>query len=543
MVFWNLVDSLTITGSRRRAFYMPVASLPPGRTTLRTTLPDQFLLSDDRTSSGDPALTIRISSNGGFNDEGDLPDPALRLHAMGPGKISFKPAAGDRGNQLILTMLMFTLIRSSQVPWWGRWEDAGCWPEKIFYENVDRSYLNALLHNLRPSTPNNDGSFYGLRLPPEVTTLSERDSFINDFLAGRETHFLIAVSGAVIGKASTESATSSDPNSTHLLRLHARYRGHTNANLRPLNPLEFFYLLFGNTSSESTTHPLLQKINQTGMSQPGHESKTMRLRPPLRTHARLMWEADIEISNSNAHHWAYTLQTHPNPDPPGTANCSSRFYNRLRRNNKNFDYMYSYVGSFKCNLFISDVALRSGFRCLIHDVGSTFHYCSAGEYTNRVHQTRFAHDREPLIGRIPSNGRHKWGLKIERWIRSVPEANRQNLLNRAMHEEGRCFILGGYRDPNPAPRPGHIVIVVRVHGQPEFLPQNTTGPGLKSISITTKEARGQSAGSRVNQTFSLQGTGGAADSTGNFSKLHLFELHPGQDPDITGGLSDCNVEV
>ena len=136
---WNLVEELSIPGSRR-AFYLPLAAIPPGRTTVRSVSESQFDVTDDRVNQNDPffnipddpAFHIRITPQRG--DEGDLPDPAYRLHAMAPGYVRFKPQDAQMNDRLILEMPMF--LTSVNVPWWDRWRQAG-WQ----WAGTDRSGL------------------------------------------------------------------------------------------------------------------------------------------------------------------------------------------------------------------------------------------------------------------------------------------------------------------------------------------------------------------------------------------------------------------
>lgn len=545
----NLVEPVSTPGNRR-AFYPPLASIPPGKSRIRNVQPQQFNPEDDpQGTPDDPIFRIGIlPTQAGFSDDDGLPDPAFRLHAMAPGTLRFKPANPPFADRLILEMPVFqtptvlgveVFLGRVGVRWWRNWMQANCIPYRIIYENVDRNHLETLLRALPlGTTPLGGGGLYGLSLPLEVQSQTDRNSFVNDFLAGNDDTKLTAEAGAVIGTAARDPNVPAGPNAPCMVRLRSTYSDHTDRVPHPMNPREFLYLLFGNDSAEARNHPLLLRMDTVGTNQAGLETKTIRLRPPLRTHARVIWEADVELNN-HAGDWARNAAVGP-----------ARLYNTHNRENRRFnrgayDNTTCNNGCFKCNIFISDIPLRAGFRVCINRVGANlWHYINANTYTGRVHNAMGVNanqDYVPVRGmveRTPTT----WGWKNEQWLRSIDPNRRQQALNTAMNEEGRCFILGGAR-LTAGQNIGHIVIVASVDGQP-ILVQNA-GNGLNSIRITTREARaGAGASSRVNEEFSLQGAvGGAADSTHNFTRLHLFELAPGEDPDTSRGLKNCNVEV
>ena len=57
--------------------------------------------------------------------------------------------------------------------------------------------------------------------------------------------------------------------------------------------------------------------------------------------------------------------------------------------------------------------------------------------------------------------------------------------------------------------------------------------GLASILITTREAQLSGFNDQSRQ-FTI---------TQDHPFIHIFELHPGQDPDTTEGLRNCNVQI
>jgi hypothetical protein len=521
---WNLVEPLSATVHPRRAFYLPLASIAPGSDTVRAVPQNTFIPADDTTAAPDKVFKIRISPpSGGFSNEGTLPDPAYRLHAMDHGQVRFKADDGTMKDRLILRMDRFILPITEPL-WWQRWSDAECEPLHLIYENVDRVELEARLNSINPGE-----SFHGLTLPKEVADLTQRAQFITNFLAGDENTFLFAEAGAVIGTAAADPAHSGD----RLLKLRGRYFMHTDSVPQFMNPREFFYLLFGDDSSEATSHPLLLKMEAVGAAAAGIETKSIRLRPPLRTHGRVMWESRIEIDN-HAMAWARSNS------------CLNRLYNNHSRENRAF-FVSGYdfctengvvVGCWKCNLFVSDIALRSGFRVCIFPVGTHWHYAAAGRYAGKADIAGNATNRVPLNGMV-ANEAQTWGFKIERYLRSLDDEDlSQAALNHAMQYEGRCLILAGSRAAI-----GHIMLVETVNGPPKLVDDSEAGHGLKSIAITLHEALGSGGAQSSDDTCKIKGTGGRADSHKNFSRLHLIELHPGKDPDTETGLRDCNVQI
>jgi len=528
---WSLVEALSIPGDRR-AFFLPLASIPPGNTTVRAVEQSQFEPADNTTIPDDPFFSIRITppTGGSFTDEGTLPDPAIRLHAMAPGIVRFKPSDATMGDRLILEMPMF--LGNVAVPWWQRWVEANCLPFQIIYELVDKVELETLLNGMQPGQ-----SFFGLNFPPEVLTSIDQATFIAGFLAGNDGFVMSAEAGAVIG---TVAPSAPD----RILRLHARYHDHTDANPHPMNPREFLHLLFGNDSDEYIHHPLLLKIDIVGIGQTGLESKTMRLRPPLRTSQRVVWEANQEIDNHSAD-W----------QPSGSLG-SGRFYNTHSRDGRTFSNG-NYTGANKCNLFISDICLRAGFRINLHPVDTNaWHYIDANSHCNLAHRAAGNTDRVALQGRA-EDATLTWGWKIENWMRAQAIASLQQDLNNALSQEGRCFILAGARarrfirtncsgtqgfcDCAASLRRngiGHIVIVKEVLAQPTLAA--TVGEGLQRIRVRTMEASGSGATSR-DAIFQVGGAGAAAAAPTGFIRLHLFELHPGGDPDTVQGLRNLNV--
>lgn len=564
MAIWNLVDALSKPGDQRRRFYLPLASVPPGRTTVRPVDPALYQIDDDKYThqpganglTMDVALPVSINpSPDGFTDEDGLPDPAIRLHALDSGWLKFQPPKGAMKASLCLRMT--TLLRPLRnVRWWERWIEAGCIPEFFIYENVDVHRLTTLLIAL----PVSMRSTAGIEFPPYVTEATKSE-FIPKFLTGDPDPAirLFVHAGAYIGTAATEQGSSPASNLEPLfVRFHARYAAHSDAEPLPMNPRELFYLLFGDDSPEAhgkdggLPHPLLARIQKKGQEEQtdvAPDTKRMLLRPPLRTSKRVEWEAQLEIDHYSAR-WktAGNLSRLPKPDNPDedSATENLRLYNTLLRDGRKFNRggPNGYRKSPKCNLFVWDIALRSGFRVCIDKVGSSvWHYISANRTTKLVDKALESNDsRIPLLGAKdpakpkPDPGQLNplvWGQKNENLLRAK-DADAVKILKDAITEEGRCVVLVGSRGGNN----GHIAFVKDVLEKPKLAKQHQ---GVQKVKIRTLEARSkQGAGSR-DEPFVLGGKASAVDDPLAFTRLHVIELQPGQDPDTRQGLFDLNI--
>ena len=102
---WNLVEALAASG-QHRSFHLPLSSDPSGLKVGQ----DQYDPENDRTTDpNDPKLRIVISppQNGQFINQGALPDPAIRLYAIGAAWVRFKPAQGAYRDSLELKLAIF----------------------------------------------------------------------------------------------------------------------------------------------------------------------------------------------------------------------------------------------------------------------------------------------------------------------------------------------------------------------------------------------------------------------------------------------------
>jgi hypothetical protein len=566
-VAWNLVDDIGLAAApaaTRRHFFVPLASIPVGQTAVRPVDRTMYTFTETYTTlaapdgrTSDVSLNIQIQiPAGGLSDENGNPDPLIRLHAIDSARIHFEPAGAGLQDRLVMEMLTFGFLRTpliTGVPrWFGRWEDAQSVPLTLVYENVDRVQLEALLNGIAApvdaSILNRVGPTNGLHFPADVIQTTKAN-FVAQFLTGAANHFVYAETGSVIGTAAVDPADAT----RRLLKLRGRYQDHTAADPHPMNVRELFHLIFGDNSTEAQNHPLLVRLNETGQNLQAAihpETKRFRLRPPLRTWKRVEWEADQEI-NAHQNDWA----------PAGNLG-TNRFCNSHSRQDGAVTRTFNdgnYGGADKCNLFTSDICLRAGFCAIVHPVGANgWHFHDSNSHTNNIHRLAGADARIAATGSAADAARI-WAWKIENALRAQAAADRQQFLNDAMQEEGRCFILSGARARrflNHQVVPGvqgiancatslrrngvgHIVIVEEVRAQPQM--HATGGDGLQSIEVSTWEASGAGADSR-NFNARLGGAAGAAAGGTGFIRLHLFELQPGGDPDTVQGLRSLNVQ-
>lgn len=578
MVPWNLVDnlsaSMTLEGSRR-AFYPPLASLPPGRDETPQVNPLQYGLIDEWDHVNRPTvLTFAIniaSPPSGFADDAGLPDPALRLHAVAGGLLRYRPAEGEGGPSLELEMPQF--LGAVAAPWWGRWVEAERFPNRLVYDHIDEGALNDILDALQPVNESVEGEapqapdHYGVRLPQEVSTPQEKDDFVAEFLAGNEVCFLDVSPGAVIGAAAVaDPQLAGDPMATRLLRLRAYYWWPPGEDEPwPMNPRELLHLLFGDDSAEVSSHPLLQAIDDHGQSQPGLETRTMRLRPPLRTSARVLWEAQWEVDHDAARRadgqvarWAPLARSEvgeTGPDGQGSR-VGPRMFNSYQRDDpdvaggvRTFN-AGNYATHNKCNILVAEACLRAGFRVpLIPQQAPTFHYNNASSQTNLIHVASQGGDERAAVTGIGDDNDRIWAWGLDGWIRAQEPADREDAVNHAISVEGRCIVLAGARTGM-----GHIVLVEELRGEPMLT--EAAGEGMTSCPAMIVEATGTAnpgddrpspyrrpGAERRVRTFVLTGVaGGTGVPSERKVRIHLLEVHPGGDPDTAAGLQDLNLE-
>jgi hypothetical protein len=290
----------------------------------------------------------------------------------------------------------------------------------------------------------------------------------------------------------------------------------------------------------------------------------MLLRPPLRTHKRILWEAELE-----------QIYNKDNWKPSGSLGPNIIFNNHSRNiggNNISFN-QHTYRHFNKCNIFVSEISLRSGFKIVVHRTNANrFHYLDANSYANQSQRSQGINQYIDLVGR-GEDRRSIWGRNLDNWLRSIPTIQLQTVLNNAMNNEGRCFILACARKRKFIERDlpggtkgiadcgnyssvagnigslrtwgiGHIVLVKQVLNQPvvRYIPSPVVNPerGLSNIRISTLEASGKGVVSREFEP-SLNGIAASVDANIGFIRIHLIELQPGDDPDTIRGQRNLNV--
>ncbi|MHA1374162.1 MAG: hypothetical protein ACTSR7_07690 [Promethearchaeota archaeon] len=411
---FNLVDLLSEQGSedpasgKRREFYLPLASIPPGMDDISRTInvkKENFELSDlaEQIPSDNHAFIINVKTLPAFafSDDGVFPDPAIRIHSTTRGTLRFRPEDDEHKNSLILELwgLLFPNNMLPKASWWQRWIDVNCIPKELIYENIDKSTLETVLNSIKePETDLVSDSVdptYGLKFPTGVTSVSKTE-FISNFLQGKEETFIVAEPGAYIGKLYAKNPSQADdPNSEKNLTLRVYYSDHTLENPHIMNPRELLYLLFGNDSYEASNHPLLQTFNLKSSTQTNLsiEAKRMKLRPPLRTNARIKWEANQEISyhkqswgkqKSSGEYITIGPERFYNTQPPFYKERYPPPEQEPKRENSN-----------KCNLFVFEICLRSGYRVRVwldSEIDLFFYKAPAPIYRNEVPGMSLARD-------------------------------------------------------------------------------------------------------------------------------------------------------
>jgi hypothetical protein len=577
---WNLVDHLSPKRGPR-AFHMPLASVAPGsRSKIDTTLQSLFAFYE-YPESGERALQIQIKlppGQTGFGQDPeapDLPHPAIRLHAMmGPSVVTFEPAAPPHRDRLVLRSLALMIPSKPLPPWFELWKRANCIPETVIYENVDKQHLEKLLKGLPTTTEGKYGLSFPTRAGGGPIDAGAKNTFIAGFLAGKPDLFLVAGAGAFLGIAGPTELAPGDATQKEV-RLHVAYQDHSSTKPHWLNPREFFYLLFGEASAEAKSHPLLAKLDQDGKKQLSSNrqliaSKSFVLRPPLRTYKRVEWEALQEISHGHAASWGQnaSLSTH-------------RFFNDYKgdaythlyaiptgQQSVRFVNDYAYQGNWKCNLFVTDICLRAGFRVpVIIDRRSRrlWYYAGTGAYGRAVHHAGPAQssggaqlpERIPLLGVAQVQGqRRRWGWKIEGTLRRQGAgggaSSAVSWLNNAIDQESRCFLMVKYKPGNSECSIGHVAII---HHVEDLQFTNSPGLGYQSLRARLIEAWGSGI-ARVSNTWPRSrerrrsywcveedDDGNVVSRTRQEQYIHILELEPGLDPDYFVGLRDILVQI
>ena len=155
-------------------------------------------------------------------------------------------------------------------------------------------------------------------------------------------------------------------------------------------------------------------------------TQRMLLRPPLRTNARVVWEASQELPDHARWHQDGVL------DPTKLLNPID-----------DFDRLKTYEGLFKCQVLGFEMLLRSGFRVRMH------RYVKDGQvhlYYYRVNRlAREARDVKGMTSQKPGvlgyQGEASWGRRWDLKLMALPAAQQPVEINRMIDEEGRAFYL------------------------------------------------------------------------------------------------------
>ena len=549
----NLVDALSEPTTR--TFCPPIASDVMARPGEHPAVPAALLTPADEAVDGMPSLTVSIYDPlDQLLDQPGVPHEALRLHAIGRGTLTYRPVLGALQKCLVLRLAPFWTTARVRVKWLERWLEAGQMPRTFIYENVDEGQLRQMLQNLSPDPPSPANPAQplgiGILMPTRVErgNATSKTQFIDDFMSGTEGAALMVRTGAIIGKIATSAPH------TYRVRFHARYEGHTDAAPRPMHPRELFHLLFGNDSPEALNNALLKSIDAKGRSETAlPRTKRMLLRPPLRTYFRVVWEAEQEFSAAAG----------PDGHEARWAASGALGGDLLTNTIPGFDRTNTYQGLFKCNVFASEMLLRSGFRVRMRKNPAT----AAGPETiyyylaNRiVGEARDTHMTLEAPGILATDGELPWGRRWDGVLHSTADADRAAVINRMMEEEGRAFYLVQEKRCVPITScHGHVLLLERVDegwppgdeiaGQPTVkfeligLESRGTRIGLTWIQATVIEAPADGLFRRrrivTPEWPDFRPSNPASTSRNN--DLLLIEAIPGGDPSTEGGLEDLCV--
>jgi hypothetical protein len=361
---------------------------------------------------------------------------------------------------------------------------------------------------------------------------------VDDFLNGAQS--LAAYPGAYIGQAAPDSETN-----RCLVRLRCQY-----ADGNPMNTRELLYLLFGNDSQEAVNHPVMKRIaDLCGTETILPISKRMSLRPPLRTHARVMWEAQTEVDGAPAT-WAQTKEL-------GADDFC----------NEDSDFRAEgYKDDYKCNLFVEDICIRAGFRVPVWTVNGKNQYVGATYLAQLGYKVGSRSSPALLVA-----GSKVWGRKWDGKINAVSTYKaRVDFINKMMDEEGRCFILAKQRNgrlpggfAGLGGSAGHAAVIKQVLNRSRQVNGNelysmqwvrhTTSDNqekllLQSITVKSYEAWQNGAVAVNSNWFFALWPGMPRDDFEDGdedidNQLALIELHPGKDPFTDRGLNDLNAVI
>lgn len=548
-------ESAAAESSERRRFYLPLASVAPGMpdaTATNAVNRNCFTIQDGTSLPSDtPSLVVNIQKPGSaaFQDDGGLPDPAIRLHAVADGLLRYTPATKSLTLELPFRIPGFV---AKKAGWFERWIEAECIPDTFTYEGVDDTRLGPLLQSLGLpadfSIASRVSPVYGVSFPDGVTQAAgNRDSFIAQFLAGDANAFLIVAAGAYIGAAASTGA------STRSVTFKATYIVPQGSPTRWMNPRELFYLFFGDDSKEAKLHPFLLKMDDIGEANAAVsvKSRTMVLRPPLRTYARVVWEAEQERID-HAQDWA---ARHGTEEPYEYVRIGpERFIGTrppfMTGPYPDSDQTPNEHNTWKCNLFVGEICVRSGYRYRVwRDTASGLLYYKAPDPSFKVDLPGMSLPSDIRSNNTYSSGGYvelrnsagvRWGRRWDLKFLEMLEngKSREDVCDEIndvmMRTEGRCFTLVRSK---PGASSGHTMLLVEAVKEGDKSPTwFDADHGLRRIKARKYEAV---------QSGLLLRTGAENPSLGNVegtfvtgTELYLLECCPGRDPDSVSGLLD-----
>ena len=508
MPLWNLTERLST--STYRLYHLPVASDPSGGAALPLVPSDRYEI-EEMEVDGMPRLQVTVAATAdGFPAVDGLPAPVIRLHAMGNGRFSYRPQVGSLRDCLLLDLAPIWLNAAVLAKWLERWIEADCIPRTVIYDNIDPDALRARLE----AAPINADATITDRLSFPRAVRREGDSkawFIDRFMAAEPgVAGMTAWQGACLGQMGPVMGSAS-----RRLGLTVRYQGHTDAAPRPMMPRELFNLLFGIDSAEFANHPLLRAIQQLGQSDTTQPvTRRMLLRPPLRTHARVMWEANKELPDTAR--WSLTGRLD-----------STKLLNTVDGFDRSKHYGISPAapkGVFKCQVFGFEMLLRSGFRVRMHRTpeagGWRVYYYIANRIVREARDADLSGSGPVVIG---TEGETPWGRRWDLVLRSLPDDLQAAEINRLIDEEGRAFYIAMEFQGVTRKAAGHFVLLEHVQ---ETVPATWPWPDLP-YPIVWEDAGDPAKGTRSGLQWILASV---YEAPGTGLRQNTGILVPGWDP-------------
>jgi hypothetical protein len=542
---WNLTDRMS--RGAERYFHLPVASDPTGGADRPAVAHETYLIEEGE-ADGFPHLGVAVEDPPGATTGDPLLAAAVRLHAMGEGWLSYRPQRGAFRQCLILDLPPIWFNVAARAPWFERWIEADCLPRTVVYDNVDLAHLRGLLE----ATPVSPTTGFRLSYPASVTRneITKAD-FIDRFLAGEPGHAMFAGRGAAIGRMDRMPGHPT----LRRLRLRAFYQDHSDDDPRPMLPRELFNLLFGIDSPEFAGHPLLRAVHEVGEGDVETVPRSLRmlLRPPLRTHARVIWEAEQELA-------AEALS-----DTKRWRKSGSLGRTKLLNAVDGFNRDGTYKDKNKCNVFVGEMLVRSGFRARMHPFQGNLVYSVVNWVAEDARHTAMTVTEPGLLGFA---GQIPWGRRWDGVFATKPFDQMAPLINHMIREEGRTFYLvQEFLHPESGVwRSGHMLLLEAVHemtpgGAPTVrweglgrtkprgastTPDSYTQIGLWGIVATVVEAPSSGLRRRVEAMVVVNwpevfrdNTQSKAEASQN-NDLLLIEALPGRDPGTPAGYQDLS---